>query len=83
MQRYEYKFVKVELETGWLSSLQQPREDYHRIIEEHTKEGWRLVQIFAPPTGSGWSRYFDVIFERPEPEVGSVAEASGAVGGRR
>ena len=74
MQRYEYKFVKVELESGWLSFLQQPREDHHRIIEEHTKEGWRLVQVLAPVTnGSGWSDYFEVIFERPRPAEGSVS----------
>jgi len=64
MQRYEYKFVKVELKSGW--STDEPREDYRRIIEEHGKEGWRLVQIFAPATsGTGWSSYFEVIFERP------------------
>ena len=74
MQRYEYKFVKVELvEPGWLSSTQEPKRDYHRIIEEHARDGWRLVEIFAPATtGSGWARYFDVIFERPRPEGDSV-----------
>ena len=71
MQRYEYKFVKVELKSGW--STDEPREDYRRIINEHSEEGWRLVQIFAPATsGTGWSSYFEVIFERPRPEGDSV-----------
>jgi hypothetical protein len=66
MQRYEYKFVKVELKGGW--STDEPREDYRRIIDTHAKEGWRLVQVFAPATsGTGWSSYFEVIFERPQP----------------
>ena len=72
MQHYEYKFVKVELESGWLSSTQEPKEDYRRIIEEQGKEGWRLVQVFAPPTsGCGWASYFEVIFERPRSGSGS------------
>ena len=64
MQRYEYKFVKVELKSGW--STDEPKENYRRIIEEQAQEGWRLVQIFAPSTsGTGWASYFELIFERP------------------
>jgi len=71
MQRYEYRFVKVELKLGW--STDEPRQDYHRIIEDHAREGWRLVEIFAPATtGTGWSSYFEVILERPLPEGGAV-----------
>ena len=43
---YEYKFVKVDLD-GFLFSLKKPRIDHHPIINEHAKDGWRLVQIFA------------------------------------
>ncbi len=40
-------------------------EDYHEIIEGHAKEGWRLVQIFAPPIkGYGIADYFELIFEK-------------------
>ena len=61
---YEYKFVKIALRAGFNS--QKPREDYHQVIEEYAKEGWHLVQIFAPPTESfGSSPYFELIFERP------------------
>jgi len=61
---YEYKFVMVELKTGF--SGYKPKEDYHKIIEQLSKEGWRLVQIFAPATaGFGAARYFELIFEKP------------------
>ncbi len=61
---YEYKFVKVELKSGF--SRLAPKEDYHEIIQNLSKEGWRLVQIFAPATsGLGSATYFELIFERP------------------
>ena len=61
---YEYKFVMVELKTSF--SGYKPKEDYHKIIEHLSKEGWRLVQIFAPTTaGFGAPSYFELIFEKP------------------
>ena len=45
MISYEYKFVRVELKSGWLADT--PKEDYHNIVEDHAKEGWRLFQLFA------------------------------------
>ena len=57
----EYKFVKLEL--GFFSD--KPKGDYHDIINEHAREGWRLVQIFAPGTGpAGKASYFEIIFEK-------------------
>ncbi|WP_333489746.1 DUF4177 domain-containing protein [Alkalihalobacillus sp. CinArs1] len=57
---YEHKFVKIDL-----SSFNKPRDDYHEVIFEHEKEGWELVQIFAPGTRSyGMSAFFEVIFKR-------------------
>jgi hypothetical protein len=63
---YQYKFVKIELGGFWISA-RKPKADYHRLIEEHAKEGWRLVQIFAPSVsvmGGGIPEYFELIFER-------------------
>jgi hypothetical protein len=61
---YEYKFVKIELKQGL--SAAKPREDYHEIIQNLSKEGWRLVQVFAPWTAGLWvAAYFELIFERP------------------
>lgn len=59
---YEYKFIKLDLK-GFFEL--KAREDYHLIIEEYAKEGWRLVQVLTPPTGiSGAASYFEIIFER-------------------
>jgi len=59
--KYIYKFVRPEF-SSWFSK--EPKE-YHKIIEEHGREGWRLVQVFAPGTGpSGIVSYFELIFEK-------------------
>jgi hypothetical protein len=45
----------------------KPKEDYHRIIHEKAKEGWKLVQIFSPSIsggGGGVPNYFELIFEK-------------------
>jgi hypothetical protein len=59
----EYKFVR--LKQGFFSD--KPKGDYKEIIREHAREGWRLVQIFAPSTGNmGRASYFEIIFEKSE-----------------
>ncbi|WP_195264232.1 MULTISPECIES: DUF4177 domain-containing protein [unclassified Clostridium] len=59
---YEYKFIRLELK-GFIES--RPKEDYHMIINQHAKEGWRLVQILTPPTGAyGSATHFELIFEK-------------------
>lgn len=61
---YVYKFVQVKLKTGMFSS--KPAEDYHKIIEDHANEGWRLVQIFTPPLSyQGNASQFELVFEKP------------------
>ena len=61
---YEYKFVKIDLE-GFFVADKKPREDHHRVVERYAKEGWRLVQIFAPAVSvSGVPNYFELIFEK-------------------
>jgi len=57
----EYRFEKVELK----SFTRDPKEDYHEIIHEAAKDGWELVQIFAPGTASyGTAASFEIIFSR-------------------
>lgn len=61
---YEYHFIKVELKGVFTRT---PNEDYHRLIDDYAKEGWRLVQIFSPAMsarGGGIPDYFEIIFER-------------------
>jgi Domain of unknown function (DUF4177) len=63
MQNYEYKFVRIG--EGWLAATREARTQYQDIIHEHAREGWRLVQIFAPGIGGyGAAKYFEMIFER-------------------
>jgi hypothetical protein len=62
---FEYKFVKINVDYKPFATNQKTVEDYHEVIEENAKDGWRLVQIFAPPVkGYGLADYFELIFER-------------------
>ncbi len=61
--RYEYKFVR--LGKGWFIVRRSALAGYQDVVHRHAKEGWRLVQVFAPSLGVyGASRYFELIFER-------------------
>lgn len=61
---YEHSFVKIELD-----SFKRPKEDYHDIVYKYEKEGWELVQIFAPGTKQyGLAAYFELIFKRKKNE---------------
>ncbi|MSR63417.1 MAG: DUF4177 domain-containing protein [Planctomycetes bacterium] len=63
MRKYEYKFVR--LGEGWLGVKSDAKHEYQEKIEEHARQGWRLVQVFAPGTGSyGVAKYFELILER-------------------
>ena len=58
---YEYKFVKVNFGGFKL----EPKEDYEKIVSEHAREGWRLMQVLTPPTaGYGTIGYYEFVFER-------------------
>jgi len=62
-QRYEYKFVR--LGEGWLAVRKAGREGYREVIHEHARDGWRLVQVFAPGISAyGAPRYYELILER-------------------
>lgn len=63
-QRYEYKFVRIG--EGYLAARKAARNGYQEEIHRHAREGWRLVQIFAPGTGGyGAAKYFELVLERP------------------
>ena len=66
-QNYEYKFIR--LGEGLLSVKKEAQLNYQKEIEEHARDGWRLVQIFAPPiggAGSGTAKFYEIILERPK-----------------
>lgn len=62
---YNYDYVKVNISKGL--PPKKPVEDYHAIIEDRAKQGWRLVQIFAPVVDPGpFVAYYELIFEKEE-----------------
>jgi hypothetical protein len=68
---YEYKFVRLEQYGG--SALfgvsDKARNAYEDIVHEHARDGWRLVQIFAPGVAAfGAAKYYELIFERERAE---------------
>lgn len=62
-QRYEYKFVR--LGEGWISVRASGKDEYQEEIHRYAREGWRLVQIFAPGIGGyGSAKYYELVLER-------------------
>jgi hypothetical protein len=63
-QRYEYKFVRMG--EGWVGVKKSAQKEYQDVVKDHARQGWRLVQIFAPSIGGyGMSKYYELILERP------------------
>lgn len=63
MKRYEYKFVR--LGEGWLGARVEATKGYQEAVRQHARDGWRLLQIFAPPTGAyGSAKYYELVLER-------------------
>ena len=61
-EQYEYEIIRIE-KKGLLNV--KLKEDYREIVKEKAREGWRLVQVFAPPIeGYGVIKFVDLIFER-------------------
>lgn len=63
---YEYKFQRIRL-GGTILSEKKPEANYYEVIREYAKEGWRLVQIFAPTVSvidGGTANYYELIFEK-------------------
>ena len=64
--RYEYKFVR--LGEGFIGVRSKAKNTYQDVIDQHAREGWRLVQIFAPGIGIyGTAKYYELIFEKQRP----------------
>lgn len=67
---FEYEFVRIG--ESRLSALFGPaekaRKTYETVVDEYTRDGWRLVQIFAPGVAAfGAAKYYELIFEREVP----------------
>lgn len=56
---YKYKYVKATL--GGLFT----QANHHEVIDQHAKEGWKLVQIVPMAyNGHGKPTDFEIIFEK-------------------
>jgi hypothetical protein len=70
-KQFEYRFVRLgEYRGSALFGVRdRARDAYQDVVHEQARDGWRLVQIFAPGTAAfGASRYYDLIFEREQAE---------------
>ena len=66
--KYEYKFVR--LGEGWLGAKRKAQMEYQQQIRQQARDGWRLVQIFAPGMGAyGAAKYYELILEREVPAI--------------
>jgi Domain of unknown function (DUF4177) len=59
---YEYKFVR--LGEGRFSVRKVAGETYQEVVHQHARDGWRLVQIFAPNLYFATAKYYELVFER-------------------
>ena len=66
----EYRFVRIGENrlSGLLGPQTKARKRYEEIVHEHARDGWRLIQIFAPGVAAfGAAKYYELIFERALP----------------
>ena len=73
---WEYKFVRLGEYGG--SALfgvsDKARNAYEDVVHEHARDGWRLVQIFAPGVAAfGAAKYYELIFERERAQDATAA----------
>lgn len=62
---YEYKRVTVKAKPKLILDLEQIFDQCMQQINEHAKQGWRLVQIVPPIEKSLINIYgYEIIFER-------------------
>ena len=62
---YEYKFVR--LGEGRFTVRKVALETYQDVVHQHARDGWRLVQIFAPILNFAAAKYYELVFEREYP----------------
>ena len=82
---YQYKFVRLGDYRGsaWFGVSDKVRNAYETVVDEHARDGWRLVQVFAPGVAAfGAAKYYELIFERERAEdaTASIGASSGRVG---
>jgi hypothetical protein len=68
---FEYTFVRLgENRASAIFGVQdKARHAYEDVVNQHARDGWRLVQIFAPGVAAfGAAKYYELILEREAAE---------------
>ena len=74
-RNFEYKFVRLGEYRGsaFFGVQDKARNAYEEVVHDHARDGWRLVQIFAPGVAAfGAAKYYELIFEREHAEDATV-----------
>jgi hypothetical protein len=64
---FEYTFVRLGDARGSaiFGVAGKARKEYEELVHQHARDGWRLVQIFAPAIAAfDAARYVELVFER-------------------
>jgi Domain of unknown function (DUF4177) len=82
---YQYKFVRLGEDRGsaFFGVQDKARNAYEKVVHEHARDGWRLVQIFAPGVAAfGAAKYYELIFERERAEDATASTGASRRSGR-
>ncbi len=64
-QKYRYKFERIGESWFFGIATAKAQAEYRRVVKEHARDGWRLVQVFTPSSGTfGATKYIELIFEK-------------------
>jgi hypothetical protein len=77
---FEYKFMRLGESPGsaFFGVHDKARNAYEDVVREHARDGWRLVQIFAPGVAAfGAAKYYELIFERERAVDATAPEGVG------
>ncbi len=72
MTTYEYALVRLGegRGSGIFGVRARKVEAYQAVVHEHARQGWRLVQVFAPGMAiHGAATSYELIFERERDSV--------------
>ena len=67
MKKYEYKFVKIQVEYGLKVKNGDAFEKCKQVITEEAEQGWKLAQVVVPfdeKTYKYEPHCYQIIFER-------------------
>jgi Domain of unknown function (DUF4177) len=79
-RNFEYRFVRLGESSGsaFFGVHDKARNAYEEVVHEHARDGWRLVQIFAPGVAAfGAAKYYELIFERERTEQATASPRAG------